>query len=210
VRLINQFSPNGLVPKIGAVDLHCNPVQKTVPTGVTKITNPNAHLLCWNVTASQPAKTVLVTNQFGKAKLKTGSPTQLCLPTWKDLTGPPKKPAAAPPGLSHFTCYTVAYTPGAVRFRPPTSVRLKDQFSTRPVPVKVGAPELLCLPTTKITNGATDPAQNTPAHLLCYAVSPTPKRDPVYDQNQFGTGKINIQKTRLLCLPSTITVTAAR
>src|SRR5579859_1380837 len=33
IRLINQFSPNGFVPVISsALVLHCNPVQKTVPS----------------------------------------------------------------------------------------------------------------------------------------------------------------------------------
>src|SRR5690348_4959521 len=73
VRLINQFAPNGIVPRITAVDLHCNPAQKTVSTRVFKITNPNAHLLCWKIVApTQPARTVQVTNQFGSAMLKTG------------------------------------------------------------------------------------------------------------------------------------------
>jgi hypothetical protein len=204
VRLINQFSPNGFVPKIGAVDLHCNPAQKTVPTHLTRVTNPNAHLLCWRMSTTQPSVTVVVSNQFGKATLKTGAGIQVCLPSWKSLTGPPKNRLVAPPGLSHFTCYTVTYLPGSSAFRPPSSVLVKDQFSPRPVPVKVGAPVLLCLPTTKIlASGVASPMQNPTVHLLCFAVSQTPKKNPVYDQNQFGAGAVNILRTSLLCLPST-------
>jgi hypothetical protein len=43
---------------------------------------------------------------------------------------------------------------------------------------------------------------------LCFAVSATPRRKLVYDQNQFGAGKLNIAKTQLLCVPSTKTVIA--
>ena len=206
VRLIDQFAANGFVPKIGAIDLHCNPAQKNVPNSVTRITNPTAHLLCWNISAStaQPAETVVVTNQFGKATLKTGAPTQLCLPSWKSLTGPPSNKAVAPGGLSHFTCYTAAYLPGTAGFKPPSSVLVRDQFSAKPVAVKVGAPVLLCLPTEKILRtGAASPILNAKTHLLCFAVSQTPKKTPVFDQNQFGHGRVNILRTSLLCLPST-------
>jgi hypothetical protein len=205
VRFINQFAPNGIVPRLTAVDLHCNPVQKTVATHVAKITNPNAHLLCWKIVApTQPARTVQVTNQFGQAKLKTGAATQVCLPSWKSLTGPPKKPTPAPPRLSHFTCYTASYIPGAGTFKVPASVQVKDQFSGAQVNVKVGNPVLLCLPTTKILpTGKAFNAVNTVAHLLCFTVSPTPIKNPVFDQNQFGTGKVQIQHTTFLCLPST-------
>jgi hypothetical protein len=35
-------------------------------------------------------------------------------------------------------------------------------------------------------------------------VSKTPKISPVYDENQFGTGTVTIEKTKTLCLPSTL------
>jgi hypothetical protein len=203
VRLVNQFAPNGFVPRVDPVDFHCNPAQKIVGTHVTRITNPNAHLLCWHLTVTQPSRIVRVRNQFGTGVLQTSSPTQLCLPSWKSLTGPPKQPTVAPPGLSHFTCYPVAYVPGTAPFKPPAGVRVRDQFSPAPVTVTVGPPKLLCLPTTKITAKATYPMVNSALHLLCFQVSPTPTKNPVYDQNQFGTGKVNIQHTSLLCLPST-------
>jgi len=205
VRLIDQFSPQGFVPGIGAVDLHCNPAQKTVANQVTPITNPNAHLLCWNLdTATLGTETVIVTNQFGQGELRASTPSQLCAPSWKSLKAPPTNKVVAPPGLSHFTCYSVAYVAGAAVFKPPTSVLVKDQFSAKPVAVRVGAPKLLCLPTTKILpSGARFPMLNASTHLLCFAVSATPRKTPVYDQNQFGRGKVNIIRTSLLCLPST-------
>ena len=51
VRLIDQFSPNGFVPTIvNPAVVHCNPVEKILPTGqVFPITNPNAHLACFNI-----------------------------------------------------------------------------------------------------------------------------------------------------------------
>ena len=110
VKLINQFSPKGFVPKISStLFLHCNPAQKTLPSGRTfKITNPNAHLGCFAISApKQPTPTVVVTNQFGSATLVPGQPNALCVPSWKSLTGPPDKKPTTPPGLSHFACYPV-------------------------------------------------------------------------------------------------------
>jgi len=209
VRLINQFSPNGFVPKIGAVDTDCNPVQKTVPTGVTPIRNPDAHLLCWNISGTTIPETVVVSNQFGSATLQTGATSQMCLPSWSNMKVPPANKPSAPPGLSHFACYSVSYAPGGNTFEPPPSVKVKDQFSNKSVSVKVGAPELLCLPTTKIANGVTYKMQNPQTHLLCYAVSSTPTVNSVFDKNQFGTGRVAIQKTTMLCLPSTKVVVPA-
>lgn len=212
VRLIDQFAPNGFVPKIGPLVKNCNPVQKTVTlatggTTVTKVTNPNAHLACFKITApTQPTKTVVVVNQFGSGTLSVGQPQILCLPTWKSLSGPPKEPTVQPPDLSHFTCYSVSYVPGTAPYRVPGAVALRDEFtpaSAPPTPVTVGAPKLLCLPTTKIVGKTTYPMANATLHLLCFQVTRTPTRTPVFDLNQFGNGTVHITKTNLLCLPST-------
>ena len=203
VRLINQFSPGGFVPRIGGEDLGCNPAQKTVPTSVTPVLNPNAHLLCWSIHSATSPHSVVVSNQFGSAKIQTGATSQLCLPSWSSPTTPRTGSPVAPPGLSHFACYAAAYAPGATPFTVPASVIVKDQFSGKQVRVRVGVPKLLCVPSTKVANGVTYPALDPQSHLLCYGVSPTPTRNPVYDENQFGTGKVRILKTNLLCLPST-------
>jgi len=204
VSLQNQFAPNGFKPVIGPVKTHCNPVAKFLPTGqVFSISNPDAHLLCFKITATQPSHKVLVANQFGQAKLVTSSPTRLCLPTWKSVTGPPNKPTPQPPGLDHFTCYPVTLVAGTGSFNPPAGLALQDQFASRPVPVTVGAPKLLCLPTQKtLSTGQVFPINNPQAHLLCFQVSPTPFPSQVFDQNQFGTGVVTLIKTKLLCLPS--------
>src|SRR5215813_797074 len=87
VVLKNQFSPNGFKPKITKAVAHCNPVAKQLPSGkIFKITNRNAHLLCYRITEpQQPTPNVLVTNQFGSATLTPSQPNLLCLPSWKSL-----------------------------------------------------------------------------------------------------------------------------
>ena len=44
---------------------------------------------------------------------------------------------------------------------------------------------------------------NPDMHLLCFPVTKTPNRNPVYAQNQFGSATMRVGKTTVLCLPST-------
>ena len=203
VQLENQFSTTPFTPKISSVAFHCNPVQKTLPDGqVFPITNPKAHLLCYNITESaQPTPMVKVTNQFGSATLQPGQPNLLCLPTWKSLTGPPGQKPVQPPGLSHFTCYPVKTVKGG--YKPPP-VMLQDEFAPQPVPAQVSpVPAELCLPTEKIVGGKVYKILNARWHLLCFPVTQTPIITPVFDENQFGTAPVNIGPTTWLCPPST-------
>jgi hypothetical protein len=206
IRLINQFSPNGFVPTItSAMTVHCNPVQKTLPSGqVFPITNPSAHLACFPIVATspQPTPTVVVTNQFGSATLVPAQPNLLCVPSWKSLTGPPNETPPTPPNLNHFTCYPVRVT--ASGYKPPP-VKLLDEFAPAPVPATVNpVPSELCLPTEKILpTGQVFPIINPSQHLLCFPVSPTPIIPRVWDENQFGTSPVTINSTKWLCVPST-------
>jgi hypothetical protein len=206
VRLVDQFSANGFVPTFGKAQYHCNPAVKTVPGATYPITDPTWHYLCFAITTKQPANRVTVTNQFGSALLVTKTPNSLCVPSWKSLTGPPGMTPNTPPGADHYTCYPVSYVKGAGTYKPPSPVQVSDEFSpTRAVTVKVGAPQTLCVPTEKILpNGIASIINNPDLNYLCFAVSKTPKINPVYDENQFGTGTVTIKTTRWLCLPSTL------
>ncbi len=202
VRLINQFSPNGFVPKINpTLALHCNPVIKTVVGGQTfGVTNPHAHLGCFPITESQqkPFK-VLVTNQFGQALMTTGQPNLLCLPSWKSLTGPPGKKPTTPPGLNHFTCYPVSLISGA--YKPPALI-LRDEFGKANAQVSP-VPQELCLPTEKLVGNREFPIIDAKTHLLCFTGLKHPIKPKVYDENQFGTAKVAIRIAKWLCVPST-------
>jgi hypothetical protein len=206
IELFNQFVPKGFRIKVGKIVAHCNPVQKTLPTGANfPITNPRAHLLCLTITAGRQAShQVIVTNQFGADGLITGQPNLLCLPSWKSLTRRPNQKLPQPPGLSHFTCYPVRLAPGAKGYpNVPTFVQLKDEFVPKPVRARVSdIPNELCLPTKKVIGKKVTNIVNPRLHLLCFPVSPTPKPKKVWDQNQFGTQVITIGKTTTLCLPS--------
>jgi hypothetical protein len=208
IRLINQFAPNGFVPTSiqPVVSVHCNPVVKIANGTVYPITNLDAHLACYALTApTQPVKTVQVTNQFGTAVMTTGQPNLLCVPSWKSLTGPPGQTPTTPPNLNHFTCYPVTMKSGA--YNPPP-VQLQDEFASQLVGAQVNpVPQELCLPTEKILpSGQVFPIINATQHLLCFPVSQTPIITPVWDENQFGTSPVNISSTKWLCPPSTKTV----
>jgi hypothetical protein len=205
VMLANQLNTAAFPIKIGPVAFHCNPVEKIVPTGkVFPINFPNDHLLCWSISApTQPVHTVQVANQFGTARLVTGQPNYLCLPSWKSLTGPPVEPTAAPPGLGHFACYPVQGS----GYKPPP-VMLQDEFSPgAAVSAQVSPqPQELCVPTEKIVNGKVYKIIKPQWKLLCFPVTPTPIVNPVFDKNQFGNRPVTIEKTATLCPPSTMKV----
>ena len=203
VTLKNALNPAGFAPKIGAAVLHCNPVEKILSSGkIFPITNANAHLACFVITAPpQPVHSLAVTNQFGIADVTTSQPNLLCLPSWKSLTGPPNRTPAEPPGLDHFTCYPVKISQGA--YNPPP-VLLKDEFASKPVPARVSAtPAELCMPTQKTVGGVVFPIVHPSGSLLCFPVTATPHPAAVFDQNQFGTAKLAIGPTHWLCPPST-------
>jgi hypothetical protein len=206
VKLVNVFSTAGFSPTFGPAQYHCNPAQKTVNGAIFPITNPDWHYLCFRIATKQPANRGTVTNQFGSALLVIRTPVTFCVPSWKSLTGPPNQNPNQPPGADHYTCYPVSYVKGAGTFKPPASVQVSDEFSaTAAVTVKVGAPQVLCVPTEKILpTGFAYPVNNPSLYYTCFRVSPTPIKNPVYDQNQFGTGTVTIKATKWLCLPSTL------
>ncbi len=206
IRLVNSLAPNGFIPVVGAANLHCNPALKDVPTGRFPITSPTWHFLGWQITAKQPSATVNVSNQFGKAALVTASPTELLVPSWKSLTGPPNQKPNTPPGEDHYTCYPVKYAPGSPPFVPPSPVLVQDEFSPGALTtVTVGTPTVLCVPTEKILpTGLVFPINNQSLNYVCFKVSKTPIITRVFDQNQFGQGPVTVAKTKTLCVPTTL------
>ena len=71
----------------GTPDVHCNPALKVTQKGKYPILNKNAHLLCWTIGTKATKGSVTVTNQFGSGVFDYANANELCLPTWKSLTG---------------------------------------------------------------------------------------------------------------------------
>jgi hypothetical protein len=97
----------------------------------------------------------------------------------------------------------VKLAPGSAGYQPPPAVLLQDEFSGTPAQARVSRiPQELCLPTMKTVGTKVTKIVNHAAHLLCFGVTPTPRKPRVWDQNQFGTSVIAIGRTRWLCVPS--------
>ncbi|MGO9875912.1 MAG: hypothetical protein ACLPVY_19210 [Acidimicrobiia bacterium] len=216
VLLRNNFASGGFVATLGVVQLHCNPVRKTVVVGghsvTTPITNPAAHLLCRMITPNSLAlpATVTMKNQFGTGVLTPTAAQSLCLPAWDNDTTPSQFPSAsAPPNLDAFACYTATHPSGTPGFSRPATAHLTDQFGT--VATRVGAPNLLCLPTSVTVNPSGNPAAliNPDHALVCYTIPPASSiaARTIYDKDQFGVGAVKIAHNSELCLPSTTVVT---
>jgi hypothetical protein len=225
--LQNQFG--SVLGKVGSLQRHCNPVQKTTPDGVvTPIDRPNDHLVCFSFTPNKnsPPPIVNVTNQFSPSNaagpvavpLQVGALQSLCLPSFKSLTAANLQ-TGAPDDLDHYSCYRVAYPKGATTKFVAPPVQLDDQFSRLLVPAQsltatVLTPQSLCLPTIKIVNPNPFVAPPTfkdlldqSDHLVCFGVrisAPAPFVTPtsVFDSNQFGIGQVSIKTASQLCVPS--------
>jgi hypothetical protein len=211
VTLKNFLNPTPFAPAFGAVSAHCNPTIKkvttTAGTKTYKVLHPYAHLLCWTITYQNKPQTVHLSNQFGKATMFAGSPTKLCLPSWKSKTGPPKKKPVAPPNLDHFACYPLTRSTAAgYGFKQPGALKVEDEFSApRFSSVKIGIANLLCVPTTKFYQGAVySPISSGDKSLVCFPVNKTPYWKTAYDENQFGSAAVfPSAPPEDLCLPST-------
>ena len=169
----------------------CNPVRKNDG----RVLNRRAHLVCYETRDTgnpTPPRTVLVTNQFGQRKLRTGRPNRLCVPSLKSRTA--SVPTAPNPTrvLDHFRCYDVVQQPA------PRTVTLVDQFGT--TKTKVVRVIRLCNPVRKNN----EPVRRAKSHLVCYSITDSPALRPlgVRVRNQFGRAALRVRRSETLCLPS--------
>ncbi len=209
VLLENAIQTAPFAPNFGAASSHCNPANKELASGrIFAAKNPLAHLLCFTIKYAPVAATVLVTNQFGKAVMTASSPTRFCLPSWKANIAPPNMPTKAPPGLDHFTCYPLKELPSSYGFRA-VGAKAEDEFSApKYIPLKMGLANLLCVPTTKIVAGVVyKPQSANDLSLVCFPTTKTPIWKQVFDENQFGEGRIfPLVTNEEFCVPSTLSV----
>jgi hypothetical protein len=188
--LDDQFVTGDEVQVLNAV-WFCNPVQKTVGTGVTPITEPLNHLTLYPISVKEtaPARRVLISNQFGDQTITVTAPRLLAVPTEKNDEGEPDN-------ISHFKCYEAE---GPALNAP---VVLQDQFDMERV--RLLAPRFLCNPATKTVGGVTTAPELDEQHLACYTLNPSarPPRDFVDIENQFETDVLQIEASNFVCVPS--------
>ena len=196
--LQDQFDiPNQVFPRVRDIRpvRLCNPVVKIHRNRATPITNPNAHLMLFQIDP-QPIvpRDVVVRNQFGRHTLAVRDPRVLAVPTAKTLAAQ-QPPTQIPTGLDHFKCYSASGK------RVGAPVTLRDQFHTETV--RVLDPIAFCNPTRKIHNTVPTGVQNAAGHLTCYTMTPFPFAGAsVNVLNQFGSGPIRVLQADILCVPS--------
>lgn len=177
----------------------CNPAQKTFQNGtgpVYGVSNPQAHLMCFNDSGPTSNVTVSVTNQFGTGTMAVGAPTRLCLPSWKyDDNASTSNPLAVAGSVSpsqwtdpsnlalnHFQCYQVSTTPQerAGNFSDYNgALVVTDEFGSWTIDVGP-EPSELCAPAVKTVVDASGTPLTPPSeinsdgfsgtHLLCFPI----------------------------------------
>ena len=206
-------SGSGVSASFRSLDLHCAPARQRSSTANAGVNNPSAHQMCWAVspTSPQPAVRLHVSNQFGSADLIEHGLVRWCVPSWNKKSATVKEPTGNPPGLSFFGCYSVAYAPGSSTFHAPSPLLLDDTIHGTTTSGKVGNPTMVCMPAVSSfvegSHTVTYPVTNSKTHLLCFTLTASPANRATYDQNHFGTTKVQLAGAKLLCEPSdTLTV----
>lgn len=212
---LGPLQPQVADPTASTTNWLCSPAQKTIqPAGpVYGVSNPQAHLMCFNDSGPAPDVTVTVTNQFGTEPVNVGAPTMLCLPSWKsDANASNSNPLAVTGSvptsqwtdpsnlaLNHFQCYQVAQ-PFSQFGDEPRNITVMDEFGTWNMVVSA-VPSELCAPAVKTVVDASDNPLTPPSeinsdgfsgtHLLCFPIagiignSDVPSSSSVEVGNQF-------------------------
>jgi hypothetical protein len=178
-------------------DRFSTPAEKIHEGATYPMVDPLIHQDWWRIHYPQPARTVVVKDQFGQSPWVVGDARYLLLPALKNPPVPP------PPGLpvwNHYLCYDVLT--GPIVEQP---VILIDQFGTASVHVRIA--KLLCNPVEKTVFTATGPRVypivDATAHLACYEVlNPQPYSQSLTTLDQFGFWQTHLQVNDCLCVPA--------
>jgi len=154
--------------------------------------NPDIHMDWWRIFSPQPSRTIIGTDQFGKAPWVLGDAHYLLLPSLKNVPVP--TPPA--PTWNHYLCYDALTGPLVNR-----QVTLIDQFGN--VQVQVLQAKYFCNPVEKTADGVVYPIIDFNAHLACYMVTgitSAPRNITTVDQ--FGFWQTTIYENDCLCVPA--------
>jgi hypothetical protein len=155
-----------------------NPVEKWHDRVTTPISNPDYHLLAYDIDYEEKPQywQVEVNNQFGVQTLMVYGPVALALPTQK-IEPIYHEP---PVGLDHFMLYEVLPSD-----HPIWVVGLNDQFGNQPQ-VEVGYPDYFFVPVRKTHGDMVWEIQNPYEHLVSYEIWGEVFYQQVRVVNQFG------------------------
>jgi len=173
-----------------------NPVEKWHDGVTTPISNPDHHLLAYDIYYEEGPQwwQVEVNNQFGVQSLIVHGPVALALPTQK-IEPMYHEP---PVGLNHFMLYEVIEGPPVN-----VVVGLNDQFGDQPQ-VEVGYPDYFFIPVRKTdASGMVTQIENPLGHLVSYEIWGALFYQQVQVVNQFGEHIFpNVEGPYCLTVPS--------
>jgi len=171
----------------------CNAVDKNGEG----ITDPSAHLTCYDIRRPISARPqVVTTDQFGELELDVRKRrSQICLPT--DLLYiEDVKIIAPPPLIDSYELYGIRETRGSDRFEK-REVSVEDVFLDETVLLKKSM--RLGVPTNRSGSGIRNPFH----HLNCYSLKPPKfKKVNIQVKNAFGQLDLTVRRPNLLCTPS--------
>jgi hypothetical protein len=156
--LMGQFDKEPAFVELLALGRFANPVSKKEEP----LYNPQGHLTVYRIhqTLVEPARSVVIENQFGKQELVIGNTAALLAPARKYVRG-----SEEPKGLDHFKAYQVLEGKPIGKTFP-----LKDQFGAGEA--TIGMPVAFAVPVKKEHLGKAYAIQNEKAHLVIYAIAP--------------------------------------
>jgi hypothetical protein len=203
VNLTDQFHHGAY--KTGHARRFCTPADKNDEG----ISDPTTHLKVYELqreVAPTVRAVVNTENQFGTLTLRVRQPANLYVPTAKGLTMPPDPPDPMRPGFEHFMCYKVKSI--GPKFPKGIIVEVANQFGAGKYALR--KPRRLCTPVAKKRPSLPlEPIRNPVRHLVCYGIKPIiplPPPEEVYASNQFGIERLQLQREREFCVPSSKTV----
>ena len=157
------------------------------------INNPSLHYNWWSLSqgaSPEPARRVVVQNQFGDFTLEVDQPRYLMAPALKNVT------AGGAQG-DHYKCYDVI---GAFV---DVVVSIEDQYSSESA-VQMLTARYLCNPAMKVLeDGRRFPVSNPEEHLVCYSRGLGGVGNLFgISADQFGVWNLLLTNPKYLCVPS--------
>ena len=189
VLLRGQFDVRRQKMRLALLDSFANPASKNAEP----IYDPHAHLTWYiGVQPSEPVRAVILENQFGRFKIRTGTGHGLLVPTQKVEQG-----SRFPHGLDHFKVYRLT----DVESVPKGSVKLRDQFGVSEVELQV--PLFFAAPVDKRHRAKAYPVQNGRAHLLIVGITSRDLEKKIILRNQFEKRtSVVVVRSVMLAVPS--------
>ncbi len=190
VTLKGQFDKEPKKSELVVLDWFANNVSKNGEP----IFDRNAHLTCYYLyqPLAEPARVVVVENQFGMQEIRIGHIHALLTPAEKIEKG-----SEFPDKLDHYKIYRVLDGKPVGKV-----VKLKDQFGASEA--QVTYPYAFAVPAKKEHAGKVFSIYNEKAHLTIYKISPREiiKKVTVRDQFSRRYRSIEVLRSILLAVPS--------